>query len=67
MLLAAPVALWATAPWVSDGREQPKVRLESDAMGDHICPYCSYKVLCHVRSGRLHWRCGHCRTFTPID
>ena len=26
----------------------------------HTCPCCSYPLLCHISSGRIYWRCGHC-------
>ncbi|KKJ00185.1 hypothetical protein [Prochlorothrix hollandica] len=26
-----------------------------------VCPYCSHRLLRHIGSKGLYWRCGHCR------
>jgi ribosomal protein L37AE/L43A len=26
-----------------------------------LCPYCSHRLLRHISSKGLYWRCGHCR------
>ncbi|HBB32146.1 MAG TPA: hypothetical protein DDZ80_29750 [Cyanobacteria bacterium UBA8803] len=31
----------------------------------HLCPFCSYPLLCHVHSGRPYWFCIHCHQEMP--
>lgn len=32
----------------------------------HTCPCCSDTLLCHIRLGKLYWRCSHCYQEMPV-
>ena len=35
-------------------------------MTKHICPCCSYPLICHVRLGKPYWFCRHCYQEMPF-
>lgn len=34
-------------------------------LNQHSCPFCSYTLMSHVRSGKPYWFCLHCHTEIP--
>ncbi len=47
-------------------QSKPPLPIQVAFKSKHTCPCCSYSLLRHISSGRIHWRCSHCSQEMPV-